>query len=124
MSRKTQEGSRYDDRPEDRSLRLSGQPVDMDVSFYYGVVFSSLQCSRENRSDVCQSKETVFSTSVSTIRGKNLVHGKLYMFHSEGMFETRLFLWFDSQGKGHAESGIRNANSRRLGVSEETSSFF
>ena len=39
MSRETQEESCYDDQLEDSSLRLSGQPMEKDVTFCIMVVF-------------------------------------------------------------------------------------
>lgn len=51
-----------------------------------------------------------------------LIRSKSSMDRSEVIFDTKWFLWFDSQCEGHVAGGICNAYSGRSGVSGETSS--
>lgn len=85
--------------------------------------FSYLLCSREERPDVCQlivkQGDGVLLIG-SPISRWSLVCSKLSLFCNEGMFETRLFLWFDGQGEVNLTTGIHNPDSRRSGVSNET----
>lgn len=86
-----------------------------DVTFRIRVVFSCLLGSREERSDVGQSMIKIGGGNL--LSKCSLVHNRSYLYHSEGMFETRCLSWFDVQGKGHVARRICITDPRGPSVS-------